>query len=400
MVSADFYNPDGTFVATNVSAVRSGTRKTIVDVYKPYGNGVWKMFQPCHITETSDLWRPAEVNMQLAKGDYPRYSGCDGFVQNNGRSSGSRFPVLPDIPLVALEEIPASAWTKLDKKVQDALPSLKGELPDMAVWLSELADISSLATFLTQKWEKTIRALTGKAAESRLIDKLVVGPGIGDAKSIGSRITLVMEQLEHLYKGAGKVHTLRCTVKPPPKQESVGRGWCFSYFDSSYEGCGQLETKSEVSFSLTAVMKFSYTMADSFKVAQESWAYVMAALGLLPTIGSVWEKIPYSFVIDWFVNTDRFLRHLKTGADSLIDIQIHDTCIVIRRESRVQQVLRAPCMVGSCGRTVKIKEMKRVVGDLESFLPIFHFPSLSQLLTGLALGTTVGLRLTDGIPDL
>lgn len=58
---------------------------------------------------------------------------------------------------------------------------------------------------------------------------------------------------------------------------------------------GKLETKLTV--------KLFYTIEDRL-------LYVMNSLGLLNPLTIVWEKVPYSFVIDWFVPVGTFLSNL------------------------------------------------------------------------------------------
>jgi hypothetical protein len=142
-----------------------------------------------------------------------------------------------------------------------------------------------------------------------------------------------------------------------------------------------------------AVVKFKYSLPDSLEVAEKSLSYILATLGLLPSIESAWEKVPFSFVLDWFLNTSLLFRKIKLGADALINVKVEDVCVVVRRTGIVRDTVEGPCTSSKAGHVVRRFKYERTVGrDLETYLPIFNMPSMSQLLTGLALGTALSLK--------
>lgn len=138
-------------------------------------------------------------------------------------------------------------------------------------------------------------------------------------------------------------------------------------------------------------MKYRYELADSVDVARQSVAYALAALGLLPGLESAWEKVPFSFVIDWFVNTSHLFSRFKLGGDALIRVYPLEECISVKRKAA-----RYQSFGGQCIRTLERLETKqdyrREVGSnlLMSRLPLFKLPTISQFITGAALGVALG----------
>jgi len=65
--------------------------------------------------------------------------------------------------------------------------------------------------------------------------------------------------------------------------------------------------------------KFKYHVSDASHLLTSKPQFALRSLGLLPTPGTVWNLIPWSWLVDWGSNVGDVLSNLSTGlADRLI----------------------------------------------------------------------------------
>jgi hypothetical protein len=119
---------------------------------------------------------------------------------------------------------------------------------------------------------------------------------------------------------------------------------------------------------------------------------MLASLGFLPNANSVWEKVPFSFVVDWFVNTDKLLDCINLGSDTYVEIIPHEECLAVKREVTATATTYAPCLKG-CGMTIYSSDYTREIGIGvgKKYVPWTKWPSLGQMITGAALGVSLGM---------
>jgi hypothetical protein len=121
---------------------------------------------------------------------------------------------------------------------------------------------------------------------------------------------------------------------------------------------------------------------------------LLSAIGLKPSLETIWELIPFSFVLDWVFPVGDIVSRLKN--DPLpIKTQIMDLCMSVR-------TFRARSIEGraahGCWRnphtvylTVQREYYERVIGaDVLDWIPNFRLPNLFQLSLGAALGWNLG----------
>lgn len=95
-----------------------------------------------------------------------------------------------------------------------------------------------------------------------------------------------------------------------------------------------METDYETVTKYTATMKFRYTVPD-IKDKYVKIRALLDILGLKLNAGVVWEAIPYSFVVDWFVNVGDVL---DAQSDDLLEseVEILDFCSSIKTETTLK----------------------------------------------------------------
>lgn len=142
----------------------------------------------------------------------------------------------------------------------------------------------------------------------------------------------------------------------------------------------------EEKFGITVL--YSYSMPDElFKLENEIGAF-MASIGIVPSLNTVWELIPFSFVVDWFIPIGKFLSRFN-ASPLPIKVNIHDICFTKKWKYNYFLTGNYSCRAAAdmnfyhatverYVRTVGIEHLTR--------LPAFRWPSLYQLSLGLALG--------------
>lgn len=363
---------------------------------------VWP-FRPCLI-DSYDYVRTFARDMDEdyvfpAAGEQP---GCIKWQSENHRTPCPQWywtinEPSANIKDVPLPSIPRDMQQRIRAKALEALPSLGDGLPDIAVFLSELGDLAGIC-------ERKGRGLIERAAEERLRWKFVAKPTMSDLNSIMKRIHYVGVSLNDFAREcAGQIYTRTFRVRPESKVKMLSGfppGSCVMVAPDPETGirpsCGfansfsNLVTRSKVSGACT--IRFSIRVSDDLIGVHNSLAEKLARWRLLPTAGSVWEKIPFSFVVDWFLDTSQFLEHLKFGADTLMKLVIHDFCWSIRQSVEIQNNSHSHCMSGS-SYTGKRDRYSRYVGwdNLLGDLPLTKIPKWDQIVTGLALAVSTKL---------
>jgi hypothetical protein len=209
-----------------------------------------------------------------------------------------------------------------------------------------------------------------------------------------------------LIKGMGKVHTLRASASNSIAAPAIQFVGCpQGYSACNYEGCTvygnqniwdpdvryiNLTHAKSVKVSLT--FKYTYRCNFDLKSFASTLEGMLAALGFLPNAESVWEKVPFSFVVDWFINTDKLLDRINLGSDTYVEIIPLQECLAVKREVTATATNYAPCLKG-CGMTIYSSDYTREtgIGVGSKYVPWTKWPSLGQMITGAALGVSLGM---------
>jgi hypothetical protein len=132
-----------------------------------------------------------------------------------------------------------------------------------------------------------------------------------------------------------------------------------------------------------------------------SWEILKRQLGLLNTIGTVWEEIPWSFVIDWFYPIVDYLDQFQGGDLSSSALQVHSSWtstktvtegVLVETTSPLSSpyttVQGSPVNTSTVNfRHSKYTRSGLTSGDLPVSvqLPAFKLPKIEQLFTGVEL---------------
>jgi hypothetical protein len=340
-----------------------------------------------------------------------------------------------DARLAPSEIDEAEMVRKLAEELSVKLPSLSRDCPDTLVAVTELGDLLSLGKFaknfrgvqrlgrrgrknliaglragaggkkhsieqmkagVQQSWKLANKAVKG-TAEAHLTYNFGIAPTINDSVGLLTALYDWKRRIASLRKGVNKVHTLKCGQRAGGEARSLhipvredGRciwngsvvcprgtsyGWDVSYHKNViYRTCVQ----------------YTYTWPEALWGWEEKVGSFLASIGFKGGWSSAWEKIPFSFVIDWFINTDKLFK--KIGLDRAggydVTVRILEQ-IVSRKEfaTRTWSYLDC-CARGSASSTTSLYE--RSLMGLDAVTPWGKVPRVNQLILGLALAAGMG----------
>jgi hypothetical protein len=291
--------------------------KVFYDVKSRYKDNPW----PFHMAYREVVrYRhiPADFNHQCS-----HYSN---FHPSGSAFLGSLFfpndidPVVGSIRV--MPELSTSQKQRLNDRIEDKLPNLKPEV-DMVVFLSELPELLTTLSFLKETGAKFF-------ASGFLTWSFGVKPFVQDVISTHKLLSGFREKLAALRKGVGKVHDFSTsfTEEEPVNYTTIkSRGWS----SSCPVQCLVLKRLIRSERKISATVKYRYTLPFTTMGLEESILTALKGLGLHPTIDTLWEKIPFSFVVDWVFNTERILKNFRSSildwepATEIIDFCISDT---------------------------------------------------------------------------
>ncbi|DAD51393.1 maturation protein [ssRNA phage Zoerhiza.1_33] len=133
-----------------------------------------------------------------------------------------------------------------------------------------------------------------------------------------------------------------------------------------------------------ATLKFRYDVAmlDDLALACSAWAQ---AFGLDKPLTVAWNAIPFSFVVDWFVDVGEWIDSLQ--ADPVLPIVIEDFSHSVKWSYRADVTIRfwnglytAPLGVGEHSYYERRRDIPSTIAPLH-----FGMPSVEQLSLGAAL---------------
>lgn len=137
----------------------------------------------------------------------------------------------------------------------------------------------------------------------------------------------------------------------------------------------------------TITVLYSYEVPSYMKGLEGSIRSLLSTLGIAPGLGTVWELIPFSFVVDWVFPIqgalDRFLLD-----PSPIKTLVHDVCFSKKEKYEYNLVGRSDCPRNAeqtLNHTIVDKYLRTVGAEHFTRMPFFKWPNWMQLSLGTAL---------------
>lgn len=316
------------------------------------------------------------------------------------------------------------AWERLQPQIEPKL--------DILVFLAELDDVVGLAKSLAKKI-KDLPAIVGylkdtvsilKTAAKRpkvrgelvrlVVDKnlthladewleynFALKPTAMDLVGILKALFDFNKKLRELKKSAGKLLKTHGgfddSVDSPVPFEVIGPkctycGNCrFSHsntFDGSTGTVLRMDYTGPLSVKCGITVLYRYSLPPYLEGFEGKFRAFCASIGLRPGLATVWELIPFSFVLDWFVPVGAAISQLRLDPVP-VKTQILDICFSKRVEATVLWRGRHWCPLNEPTRSIctgTVSSYTRTVGiEYLTKIPSFRWPSWFQLSLGAAL---------------
>jgi hypothetical protein len=213
---------------------------------------------------------------------------------------------------------------RLPSLFTQGLNTLKGIL-NVARIVTQNLSLKNLKEVLKQAKERFIS--TGKDASGTLLNYSFGWiPTISDIKKMSSILKKVDAQFDELIRRAGKRQIRYCKRYVVINDYDSGYGTPVSGFLTSF----RVRRKTDRCWVICRA-EYSYILPDVSAAQLKLRAYLDAfGVNLDPRI--IWDSIPFSFVIDWFVNVGKFLESLQVSALN-IDVKLEDFTVSLTHEA-------------------------------------------------------------------
>jgi hypothetical protein len=202
-------------------------------------------------------------------------------------------------------------------------PKFEGEV-SMLNFLFELKDFRDISNLLVASkknplWElmtldTTIKGLykalkkdklstpTKRLAEAHLINSFAIVPLISDLKAIFSQLHGMIDEAQAKFAKNGEGTTRHFSAQLDPVASPVK----IPDSQAGYEYW--IGDKYSSKFTATASMKYKYRLKDGFDKQAAYWG-----LGL--TAEALWNALPFSFLVDYFLSVGKALKCMRTDKD-------------------------------------------------------------------------------------
>jgi hypothetical protein len=237
-------------------------------------------------------------------------------------------------------------------------------------------------------WNRTIgmfSKLAKRVAWANLAWQFAVRPTFLDAKKIALLIerwsSIVAElirkaeirQVRHYARPVDNLYTL------PPTLTSTTA--------TLFEKSCVVERKSEhlVRPFYRASMLFTYD-ASSLKGLYGQFSGLISALGANRVASVYWEALPFSFVVDWFVNVGDMIASLEDQVIDPLPIVIHEFnhSVKYSYRTKLKWTWDGKIITDIAYRDVSVYERRRDTPSMVDSLSV-HLPNLNQSGLGLSL---------------
>lgn len=278
--------------------VNQSIPNTLVE-YITYENG-YKAYNPCfHVRRKYVPYANYAVYQAQGYDTYTAY--------HNSLDVGLPLEPRLRIPTSALEgAVTGTDWAEFAKRGIAAMtPSMESGF-GVSNFLYEMRELTSLF-----KWWDRGRSFFKNLSGGTLNYSFGLLPFIGDVQRLYKGMRTFDERLRRLKEGAGRLQVRHYTetLDGPCKTSedalithtNEGTSWPVDFRRSHNASL----------VTLTCTMKYTYQLPELDQEATRIRAF-LDTIGAQLDLYTVWEAIPYSFVVDWFFNVGSYLKQFRT----------------------------------------------------------------------------------------
>jgi len=274
------YRPDGS-LSQIIPASAAGALQNSSDITDTIR--LRRYVKPVGHTKRSIRWEPNPSRMTFGNGWSQVYQPAPEFITNNAIRifTASHVPLGPSGAAVA-------------SLTDAALRALSDQVPQEVDLVNFVLDLGEMGSLIPSLAENMARTVSGGYLSYAFGWK----PFIGDLRKLGHLNQIVADRLKWLRDTRGREVRLGFSSDWP------------------YEGP---ETMSIEDSSLTLISSrrqfvagaYLFHLLERLEGMEGNLRAFSSALGLLNPSAVVWERIPFSFVADWFVRTDGIVNSLQ-----------------------------------------------------------------------------------------
>lgn len=187
-----------------------------------------------------------------------------------------------------------------------AKPSMASRA-NMSVFLYELRDIKRMFDLLPNKhfsvgsWKEVLKYGNGLHLNWNFGWK----PFLRDLHNVTQGLRTFETRLYKFLHGANE-SLVRHSQDPVIEGQSCPPGADINYWSASWDGNFYSRHRSYWKATYRSTFHFSYSL-PALSYEELRWRAYLDTLGLAATPANIWAVIPWSFVIDWFVNVGEYL---------------------------------------------------------------------------------------------
>lgn len=228
---------------------------------------------------------------------------------------------LPDVSVILMEDVP---------QLSGSLKVIIGLALKIAKYGQRLVDLDvMISKFKHQKMFTRVIVAQREAAQ---ISKLYLGTEF----ALKQNLRTAEELAAGVARGASRLNTEReiTSVREHTFLQLGKSPKCSSWPDISVQPNSHFEN-IKVTFCITTESKLSVRGSK----LEQTLAKVMAKVGVLPQLASIWEATPYSWLIDYIFRTELLLNYVQRANEigfSNVDIFRTSFSIHIERETTVR----------------------------------------------------------------
>jgi hypothetical protein len=232
-----------------------------------------------------------------------------------------------------------------DKAFASLLPGIRPRL-SLLNTLRELKDFKRLSSLMRQigklpKRNIPFRRILGLSNDAFLNYQFAIAPLVRDVEGFLDILQRVRSETAQLLQNEGTkrlariAYDLHGTFRGLDESSSVAL-WPNQFGQLPQNSIGSCQIKRSVSYDvavLKAQMEYSYTLSNWQRTNAEILAF-LDALGVNNNPAIIWNAIPWSFVVDWFVDVSRWLDNFKTRNIEPVTV-IHRWCWSVNIRRRI-----------------------------------------------------------------
>ena len=183
---------------------------------------------------------------------------------------------------------------------------------NLTVFAVELTDIRRMFSGVIPYLQRCLTAKSGKEAFSKWVDycndlhlnySFGWKPYVRDLKNSFNAVYNFEKRWSKFLANSEKMLHRNVLDTPQRVDAEVISDWGYT---------PTWRSRERYAFEISRASTFDYAYRLSERRSGLRWRAWLDSLGINPTVANVWEIIPFSFVIDWFVDVGGFLEQYST----------------------------------------------------------------------------------------